>query len=180
MSQISSQLATKSQQANNSNGANGAMDATLDALMRASLQDRPSLAQNGAPALSTPGLGAGGGRVPMAARRAKPGLKLSEMSGFGGAAQTFGLRVRPSSPGPPPARRAPPQGELGTPFASFSKIVYVFIPSFTFLSPKPLPPTDSISQRSFRSAKFQWKGRFTCRWRKLFKWCIIQSQHGPV
>lgn len=132
MSQISSQLATKSQQANNSNGANGAMDATLDALMRASLQDRPSLAQNGAPALSTPGLGAGGGRVPMAARRAKPGLKLSEMSGFGGAAQTFGLRVRPSSPGPPPARRAPPQGELGTPFASFSKIVYVFIPSFTF------------------------------------------------
>jgi hypothetical protein len=108
------------------------MDATVDALMRASLADRPPLRPNGLPALSTPGLGAGGSssRGGMAARRQKPGLKLSEMSGFGGAAQTFGLRAgRPASPGPTPARRAPPQGELGTPFASFSKIVYVYITS---------------------------------------------------
>lgn len=118
-------LANKSQQATTSN--NQAMDATVHALMRATLADKPPLHPNGTPALSTPGLGTSPvGRGPpsgIGARRAKPGMKLSDMSGFGGAAETFGLRAgRPASPGPP-ARRAPPQGNLGTPFSSFSKIV---------------------------------------------------------
>jgi mitogen-activated protein kinase kinase len=127
-------LASKSQQAStshanlNGNNATNGIDATVSALMRASLNDRPALHPNGSPALSTPGLGTTGmaGRAQMggmAARRAKPGLKLSEMQGFGSTPQAFGLRAgRPASPGPP-ARRAPPQGDLGTPFASFSKIV---------------------------------------------------------
>jgi mitogen-activated protein kinase kinase len=127
-------LASKSQQAStshanlNGNNATNGIDATVSALMRATLNDRPSLNPNGSPALSTPGLGATGmaGRMPMggmAARRAKPGLKLSEMQGFGSTPQAFGLRAgRPASPGPA-SRRAPPQGDLGTPFASFSKIV---------------------------------------------------------
>ncbi|KAG9019412.1 hypothetical protein FS842_007852 [Serendipita sp. 407] len=125
-------LANRSQQANNATNKQNAVNETVEALMRATLADRPPLHPSGAAALSTPGLGGnpimrmgqGGAGAGMAARRAKPGMKLSDMSGFGGAAETFGLRVgRPASPGPPPARRAPPQGELGTPFANFSKIV---------------------------------------------------------
>lgn len=125
-------LASKSQMhasMNGNNAANG-IDATVTALMKnASLNERPGLnALNGSPAMSTPGLGSIGmaGRPAvggMAARRAKPGLKLADMQGFASSPQTFGLRPgRPASPGPP-ARRAPPQGDLGTPFASFSKIV---------------------------------------------------------
>jgi len=127
-------FASKSQQASTShvslNGINttNGIDATISALMRTTLIDRSTLNPNGSLAPSTPGLGGVGmaGRAPttgMAARRAKPGLKLSEMQGFGSTPQAFGLRVgRPASPGPV-SRRAPPQGDLGTPFASFSKIV---------------------------------------------------------
>lgn len=83
--------------------------------MRASLADRPGLPQTSA---STPGAGASG----MAGRRIKPGLRLSDMKGFGAGAQAAGLALgRPASP--TPARRALPQGELGTPFANFRKIV---------------------------------------------------------
>ncbi|KAG8807639.1 hypothetical protein FRC17_004365 [Serendipita sp. 399] len=125
-------LANRSQQANSATKKQNAVNETVEALMRATLADRPPLNPSGAPVVSTPGLGsnplmrmgspaAAGG---MHNRRVKPVMKLSDMTGFGGAAETFGLRVgRPASPGPPPARRAPPQGELGTPFASFSKIV---------------------------------------------------------
>ncbi|KAG8823807.1 hypothetical protein FRC19_003110 [Serendipita sp. 401] len=93
-------LANRSQQANNATNKQNAVNETVEALMRATLADRPPLHPSGAAALSTPGLGGnpimrmgqGGAGAGMAARRAKPGMKLSDMSGFGGAAETFGLR----------------------------------------------------------------------------------------
>lgn len=121
------------------------MEASLaDALKRATLGDNPPLISNGTPPISTPGMKPSGRSSAMAARRQKFGLKLSQMDGFGGSAQDFGLNNRrPANPDPPPSRRAPPQGELGTPFSSFSKIVYVLQSPFPiiFLSSPPNRPT---------------------------------------
>lgn len=97
--------------------------------MRATLGDRPPLpGAAGGGVVSTPGLGIGrpGGQSAaggMAGRRMKPGLKLSQMTGLSPSPNTGlgpGRPVSPTNGNPPPRKN---QGEFGTPFSSFSKIV---------------------------------------------------------
>ena len=67
----------------------------------------------------------------VAGRRKGPGLKLGDITGRPAAGpSSAGLGAgRPSAldapPDQPPLRRLPAQGELGTPFSNFRKIVYV-------------------------------------------------------
>lgn len=146
------QLANRSQQVSLNNatgsGMNGftnksdPIDDTTAAFMRATLGGRPPLPGAAVGGLaSTPGIGIGrsvGGvgqaahpHIPgpggMAGRRMKPGLKLSQMTGI---SPTPNIGLGPGRPittnhnNENPTPRRPP-GEFGTPFASFSKIVYV-------------------------------------------------------
>lgn len=83
-------------------------------MLRTSIGDRPPFPQA---TVSTPG-GAGG----MAARRMKPTLKLKDIAGVSTGALGAGLGAgRPMDL--PADKRGPAQGELGTPFANFQKIV---------------------------------------------------------
>lgn len=100
--------------ANRNKGAT--VESTTNALLRTSIADpRPPLP--GA-SVSTPGAGG------MAARRLKPGLKLSDIQGVSSGAQGAGLGAgRPIAAPASSAPKRPAQGDLGTPFANFQKIV---------------------------------------------------------
>jgi mitogen-activated protein kinase kinase len=100
-----------------------ALDSTTEVLARASLADNPSRAHS-FPIPSTASRGRGGGGVGgLAAKRAKPSFKLSDINGdVGGGALGAGLGAgRPSLADPTPARRPP--SNFGSPFSNFGKIV---------------------------------------------------------
>ena len=125
------------------------VDATINGFIRMHLNDRPPLPLAAA---STPGLGAHG----VASRRlGRPGLKLSDIEGVGSRAKAAGLaQGRPSVLTPP--RKPPSAGENGTPFANFSKIVYVsasllpfYIYIYIYTYTIPLSLSLSLSLYSF-------------------------------
>ena len=100
------------------------VDAAVLALQHTSLSDRM-----GGPPLPPPSQPhPGAGMAPGAGRRLKPGLKLSDIPGGGGLSPQ-GAGLGAGRPALPPQNGAPPRrpgSELGTPFANFRKIVYVF------------------------------------------------------
>ncbi|TDL25930.1 kinase-like protein [Rickenella mellea] len=122
---LQAKMAAMANRANSHASPSPTLEATTAAFQRAALSEHhhPSLrSANTAPA-QVPTKG-------MAGRRAKPGLKLSDIVGpsamtpSGGGASGAGLGAgRPNMDDDEPIRRGPPQGVMTTPFSNFNKIV---------------------------------------------------------
>jgi hypothetical protein len=123
----------------------------------------------------------------MAARRQRPSFSLRDIdpsilpdpSPFrqGGGPLAAGLGAgRPSLLHLEQTRKpSSSQGNFGSPFSNFSKIVYgLSLSSFHFIILK------HPSKRSVWCSQFQWKSCSACCWSQLLKWCLFRNQHGPV